>query len=177
MSDNAIVTVFHDRIYERLLQEMNSKDDLAIKLGDGLDVKASILLLVITFLATQTAYFLDKHAAGLPHYLLVAAGVLLGCATIAAFVELWPRTYVLPLPEKSGIDRAAELRDFYSQHEGVEADVMVAEFTKNEMGWAQSRISTNQGINHVKARWLEWSFYLTAVAMIFNIATLLMRLF
>ena len=177
MAANAQVTIFHEKAYERLLKEMNSKDDLAVRLGDTLDVKASILLAAITLLATQTAYFLDKGTPRLPHYLLIGAAVLLGSATLSAFTELWPRTYLMPVPESSGISRAAELHDFYSQHEGVEAGVMLAEFTKNEMGWARERITKNQGINRIKSKCLELSFYFTAVAMLLNIATLFMRLF
>ncbi len=101
----------------------------------------------------------------------------MACATIFAFVELWPREYHFPLPEKSGIERVAELHHFYSQHENVEASVMVSEFTKDEMGWAQFRISKNEAINETKSLCLRLSFYLTAVAMTLNIATLFMRLF
>jgi hypothetical protein len=177
MSANAQVNIFHEKAYERLLEEINSKDDLAVRLGDTLDVKASILLAAITLLATQTAYFLDKGILGLPHYLLIGAAGLLGLATLAAFAELWPREYQLPVPESSGIDRAAELRDFYSQHEGVESSVMLSEFTKNQIGWAQFRILKNEGINESKSLCLQFSFYLIALAMSFNFATLFMRLF
>ena len=48
---------------ERLLEEINAKEDLSLRLGDALDVKASIGLAVVLFLGTQTAYFLEK---GLP---------------------------------------------------------------------------------------------------------------
>jgi hypothetical protein len=177
MATNSQVTIFHQMAYERLLGEIYSKDDLAVRLGDTLDVKASILLAAITLLATQTAYFLDKQAPGLAHYLLVGAVLLLGFATIAAFAELWPRTYLMPVPESSGINRATELHGFYSQHDDVDARTMIAEFTKDEMGWAQTRISTNQAINRNKSKFLEFSFYFTAIAMLFNIATLFMRLF
>jgi hypothetical protein len=177
MSSNDNVMDFQDMAYQRLLEEMNEKDDLTLRLGDTLDIKASILLAAITLLATQTAYFLDKRQTGVANYLLIGSVILLCCGTIAAFWELWPRTYLLPVPEKSGIDRAAELRGFYSQHEGVEAGTMFAEFTKDEIGWAQFRISTNQNINKFKSKCLEWSFYLTGAAMVLNIATLLMRLF
>jgi hypothetical protein len=177
MASNVNVTAFQDRAYERLLQQLEGKDDLTLRLGDTLDIKASILLAAIILLATQTAYFLDKHQTGVAHYMLIGSVILLCGGTIAAFWELWPRTYMLPIPEKSGIDRATELRGFYSQHEGVEADTMIAEFTKDEMGWARSRISTNQQINHFKSKCLEWSFYLTGVAMALNIATIIMRLF
>jgi len=177
MAVNEQVAMFYDTAYEHLLEEMNQKDDLAIKLGDTLDMKASILLAAITLLATQTVYFFDRGASGLPHYLLIGAAALLSLATISAFVELWPRTYMMPVPESSGIDRAAELRDFYSQCEDVDHRAMLAEFTKNRMGWAQSRITANQRINRIKSKFLEWSFYLAATAMLLNIATLFMRLF
>jgi len=177
MPENAEVIKFHEAAYERVLEGMFAKDDLSIKLGDTLDVKASVLLAAITLIATQTAYFLDKGVAGLSHYLLIGAGVLLVGAMAFAFIELWPRKYTLPRPEKSSIDRVAELRDFYAQHENVESSLMLAEFTKDEIGWAQTRISENQAVNRTKSKSLEWSFYLTALAMIFNIATLLMRLF
>ncbi len=177
MSADTQVLLFHERAYERLLAEIGSKDDLAVRLGDTLDVKASILLVVITFLATQTAYFLDKHATGTPHYLLEGAGIILALATIAAFVELWPRTYMMPVPESSGVDRAAELRDFYSQHADVDVSTMLGEFTKDQIGWARTRIATNQGINRQKSTYLSLSFYFIAVGMVLNSIVLFMRLF
>jgi len=177
MSVNAQVTIFQERAYERLLEEMNQKDDAAIKLGDTLDVKASILMAAIALLATQTAYFLDKQTPGLAHFLLIGAGISLAFATIFSFVELWPREYHFPVPERSGIDRVAELHQFYSQHQIVDASVMVSEFTKDEMGWAQFRISKNEAINETKSLCLQLSFYLTAAGMTLNIATLFMRLF
>ena len=61
MSESSQVASFHGTVCERLLIEINAKDDLATKLGDALDVKASILLVVIVFLATQTAYFLENR--------------------------------------------------------------------------------------------------------------------
>ncbi len=64
MSESSQVASFHGTVCERLLIEINAKDDLATKLGDALDVKASILLVVIVFLATQTAYFLEKQTQG-----------------------------------------------------------------------------------------------------------------
>jgi len=177
MATHVQVTQFQDEAYKHILAEMNSKDDLTFRVGDTLDMKASILLAAITLLATQVFYFLDKRQAGLAYYLLLVSAVLLAGATVAAFLELRPRKYIIPIPEKSGIDRAAELKRFYSQHEGVEVETMMAEFTKDQMGWAQSRISTNMDINKTKADWLERSFYLTACAMILNIIALFMRLF
>lgn len=48
-------------IQDRLLAELSAKDDLAFKLGDTLDVKASIVMVVIAFLGTQTAYLQGRR--------------------------------------------------------------------------------------------------------------------
>lgn len=96
---------------------------------------------------------------------------------IPAFGELWPRDYLLPFPENSGLDRVGELGEFYSQRHNVEANEMLAEFTKDEIGWVQTRISTNQAINRTKSRFLEWSFYLTGIGVVFNVAVLFKHLF
>lgn len=86
-----------DSINDRLLAELNSKDDLAFKLGETLDVKASIGLVVITFLGTQTAYLLDKHVTGVFHALQDVLVIFLVIATIMSIVELWPRDYIMML--------------------------------------------------------------------------------
>lgn len=161
-----------DGMNERLLEELSSKDDLAIRLGDTLDVKASIGLVVITFLATQTAYFLDKHISGAAHIMQVGSVVCLSVALFFALVELWPRTYMLPLPESSGIERAEQLRKHYAQYENVPDFVVIEQLTKDESAWAKVRIAVNQKKNHSKSIWLSISFYFTTVAMILNILTL-----
>lgn len=70
-------------VNEKLLAELNAKDDLAQRLGDTLDVKASMGMVVITFLGTQTAYFLDKHVVGIAHKLQAVSVCFLVLATIA----------------------------------------------------------------------------------------------
>lgn len=159
-------------VNERLLDELNAKDDLAIKLGDTLDVKASIGLVVITFLATQTAYFLDKHISGAAHNMQVGSVVCLSVALFFALVELWPRTYMLPLPESSAVSRAEELRKHYAQYADAPAAAISEHLTKDEIEWAKTRIIANQKKNHQKSRWLSISFYFTAGALILNILTL-----
>jgi hypothetical protein len=46
-----------------MLEFMKSQDDLEYSLGDTLDVKTSIVLVAITFLAAQSAVLLSKNAA------------------------------------------------------------------------------------------------------------------
>ena len=188
-------------VNDRLLTELSAKDDLAFKLGDTLDVKASIGLVVITFLGTQTAYLLDKHVTGLAHILQAGSVVALVVATIASIVELWPRNYLMIEPEVNTASRIIELQDHYSQYseEGdatclqpgseatnlaaasslaaantgaIEANVL-EQLTVNEIAWTLDRISTNQTNNGAKVKWLDWAYKATAASLILNLITLI----
>src|SRR3989442_83906 len=95
-------------VIETLKEEISAKEDLALRLSDALDVKASIGLAVILFLATQTAYFLEK---GLPRLGVAMQVVSITCivlAAIFALLELWPRMYILPDPESDYVQNRIE---------------------------------------------------------------------
>jgi hypothetical protein len=142
-------------------------------------VKASIGLVVITFLGTQTAYLLDKHVTGLAHILQAGSLVALVVATVASIAELWLRTYVMIEPEANTASRIIELRNYYSQpHRAgeqnggeVEANVM-EQLTQDEIEWTLARIAANQAQNRAKVKRLDWAFQATAVSLILNAITL-----
>lgn len=158
-------------VNDRLLEELSAKDDLAFKLGDTLDMKASIGLVVITFLGTQTAYLLDKHVTGLSHILQAGSVVALVIATIASIVELWLRRYLMIEPEANTASRIVELQNYYSPLGGdVEANVL-EQLTKEQIEWTLARITTNKAQNRAKGRWLDWAFKATAVSMLLNLIT------
>lgn len=158
-------------IGEMLLGEMNAKEDLALRLGDAMDVKASIGLAVILFLATQTAYFLDK---GLPRLGIVMQLFSIVCVVLAAIfslLELWPRTYILPEPESDYIPkRLEELKQHYSPYPDAESNVTEA-FVNDEIQWAKNRITDSQRKNRIKSYRLEVSFWCTGAAVILNLLT------
>lgn len=157
---------------DRLLAELTVKDDLSFKLGDTLDVKASIGMVVITFLGTQTAYLLDKHVTGISHVIQACSVIALVVATIASLIELWPRTYLMIEPEKNTTSRIAELEHYFSQHVDSEKDAVMDELTKDEIAWAKERISANQKKNETKEACLTWAYKATAVAFSLNAVTL-----
>ena len=161
-------------VNERFLSELNAKDDLALKLGDTLDVKASIGLVVVTFLGTQTAYLLDKHVGGICHWLQSISVAFLVAATIACIVELWPRQYILIEPEGNVKDRISQLRAHYSQFPDADDSHILAQLTDDEIAWTTIRIAKNQGWNKRKSRWLEWSFYATAGSFVLNLVTIVL---
>jgi hypothetical protein len=93
-------------IGEMLLGEVNAKEDLALRLGDAMDVKASISLALILFLATQSAYFLDKRLPRIGVAMQLFSILCIVLAAIFALLELWPLTYILPEPESDYIPKA-----------------------------------------------------------------------
>src|SRR5712691_6291973 len=111
-------------IVETLLEEVNAKEDLAVRLGDTLDTKASIGLAIIIFLATQSAYFLDKGLMRFPGTMQIFSIICSVVAGILALAELWPREYILPQPESDYIQqRIDELTTHYSPYPDVEVNV------------------------------------------------------
>jgi hypothetical protein len=70
--------------YDAMIMELvKGQDDRELALGDTFDIKTSIALVIITFLATQTANFLKMPLSPCWHLVqilsvvsLVAAGVL-----------------------------------------------------------------------------------------------------
>lgn len=161
-----------DGINERLLAELEAKDDLLFKLGDTFDVKASILLIVITFAGTQTAYFFNRHLAVFPHFVQYLSVFFLVLATVAAIVELWPRTYHMVAPEVNSASRIEELKAHYADYPECSPEI-VSELIRNEIEWANFRIAANKKMNATKSLWLNLAFYPAVAAVALNILTLL----
>ena len=162
---------------ELRLGELNAREDLSLRLGDAMDVKASISLAVILFLSAQTAYFFDK---GLPRYGVYIQIVSIVCVVLAALLallELWPTTYGLPAPESPRIsERLAELTKHYSPYPDVEKRVVEA-IVQDETVWAIERIKDNDKNIDRKAVMLAGSFWFTCVALLLNLATVFPYLF
>jgi hypothetical protein len=158
------------------LSEINAKEDLTLRLGDALDVKASICLAIILFLATQSAYFFDKGLSSCEFWIQVVSIICIIAGAICAIVELWPREYTLPHPESDIVSsRIDELTRHYSAYPNAAAAVEDA-LIADEIGWAKSRIAETQKKNWTKSNFLNWSFWLTAGAVVLNLLTLLIRI-
>ena len=161
-------------IAEIRLGEINAKEDLSLRLGDALDVKASVGLVVLLFLATQSAYFFDKGLSVYGWWMQVASVGSTSVAVLLAIFALWPRTYTLPEPESDIVTkRIEELRHFYASDpaEYIEPNVTAA-LMDDEMKWAKERIAANQKRNWRKSDGVNWSFWLTVPAIALNLGTL-----
>jgi hypothetical protein len=156
---------------EILLTELKSKEDLVIRLGDAIDAKINIGLVLVVFLATQTAYFLEKSMPG--RSLQIIAVYMLALAAVCALIGLWPRKFLLPYPESNLSDRIKELAEHYESYPDAEENV-TREITKNDIQWTLTRISDNQKKNTSKGQWLSFSFWLTASALLLNLACVIL---
>lgn len=160
---------------ERLLAEINAKEDLSLRLGDALDVKASIGLALILFLATQTAYFLDKSLPKIGSWMQYGSIVCVVIAASFALRGLWPRNYTLPepefIPERIG-QLNQHFQTFSQDYPDVVGNVEKA-LLNDEIAWATKRIADNQKKNWIKSNSLNRSFWFTVPAIVLNIGTLL----
>jgi hypothetical protein len=157
------------------LEEINAKEDLSLRLGDALDVKASIGLALLLFLATQSAYFFDKGLAYWGHCIQIASILCISAAIVLAICELWPRQFILPEPESPVINRRIQqlrqhFKNFPMEHPDVEASVKNA-LIEDELRWTIERIADNQKKNKTKSDYLNWSFWLTIPAIAMNLLT------
>lgn len=161
---------------ESLTKRLDMKDDQLFKLGDTMDVKASIALVIITFLATQTASFIsDGGVLAWPwdRRLQLIAAVFLAVAGALAFVELWPRDYEIE-PAESWDAWIGQLRRYYKDDPNAEQKVEAAVLEAQRLR-TKERIASNSKTNEQKAELLAWSFRFTGAALALNLATLIVR--
>ena len=107
------------------LHQLMDKDRLLFNLSDTLDMKASVSLILITFLATQTAeLFRIEQLPVLLHWLQFLSALGLFAATISAIVVLWSRKWSVEKSEKFPEWRAKLQEHFRDQDD---ADQKVAD--------------------------------------------------
>ena len=145
------------------VERLYAKDEMELNLGNTLDVKASLVLVLITFLAAQTEDLLSKGELSHPGRVLqMIAAISLGMALLTAVWGLWIREYAVELPEdlSAWIER---LREFYQDELNAELEI-----ERSILGWqigrTTERIQINGGLNAQRTSLASWSFRLTAAA-------------
>jgi hypothetical protein len=152
-----------------VLENIQYQDDLEFKLGDTLDVKTSIALVLVVFLATQSASFLALAMPRHWHNFQIASVGLLVIAGFLAIVALWPRKYKLRLKSSEFLGWVKEVDEFY----GGDKASAVKFIQSKQIEKVEKRFSINSLINERKSNAMTASFYFTMGAFILNIATLL----
>jgi len=154
-----------------IIERLNAKDELTYQRGDALDVKVSIVLLVVTFLAGQS---IDLFAKGnltcLGKAAQIVAAVSLALAGILVWGQLWPREYEVEAAEKLPEWRA-QLEEFYRGDPDASAKVLTV-LTKGIMDRTTERIHANDAMNRARSSLLFWSVVLTTLSLGINLLTL-----
>ncbi|MHB1794647.1 MAG: hypothetical protein ACYCPO_06735 [Acidobacteriaceae bacterium] len=158
-----------EELNQIILEHLQSQDDLEFELGDTFDIKTSIALVIIIFLATQSGGFLSSKMPLHWHNIQIAS---VACVVIAGFLAmfaLWPRNYKLKLEPKGFLGWVKEVKEFYGDDKAA-----VVEFLRStQIEKIQKRFARNSSINARKSRFMELAFYFTMAALVLNIATLL----
>jgi len=158
--------------HSEILERLQAKDALLFGLSDTLDVKASLALVMITFLATQTGAWLSMD--GLPiwfHSAQVLAAFVLAAAGIVALVSLWPRNHALE-PAEAFEAWVQELRAFYRDAPHPE-EAVAQEFRRGRILRLTERIEAHEQLDREKSRLVGLAYVLTGVAVILNLGTVM----
>lgn len=159
---------------QTIAEHLKSQDDLEFGLGDTLDIKTSIALVIIIFLATQSAGFLASSMPLHWHNVQIISVVCVIISGILAVWELIPRTYIAGMGPSEFIGWVEQLRTFYSKQGDSNPETKIVETIRNkEIEKIKARFATNRAINATKSKAVEWSFYFMMTALAVNLVTLL----
>jgi hypothetical protein len=161
--------------YEQMISEhLKDQDEREFALGDTLDIKTSIALVIITFLATQSAEFLKGALSPRWHTVQKISVVCIVIAGMLALLELIPRGYKLRMSPHKFLEWINQTREFYRTEGATDPDASTAErISAVETKKLTDRFTVNSAINETKAFLMAWAFYFTVAAVGLNLATLL----
>ena len=157
-----------EKIFER------DRDEFAF--GDTLDVKTGLILVILIFLAGQSAEYL-RSSVTLPErclqYLSVASLIVGG---VYAVLELWPRKFLKEAKPQEYDNRLELLTAYYADEPDTETFALTMAF-EERVEAAHKRISENSANNRKKFKLLNKSFYFVIFSLAANLTTLVMHLF
>ncbi|HXT69558.1 MAG TPA: hypothetical protein VN700_07375 [Vicinamibacterales bacterium] len=143
------------------LDRLLANDEAAYGLGDTIDTKAGLALVVVVFLAEQTGSFLMARSS-LTHDGLVAqwgAAFALALAGTCCIAAMWPRDFAA----EDATDWDEWMQRLRHNHPGDDAAVSRA-FFEGRVKSVKERIRDNRAICREKANLTHAAFWLSAVA-------------
>jgi hypothetical protein len=140
-------------------------DELFFQLSDVLDVKASIILVVISFLGAISGQVLVLH--DLPFLIrsvqMVAVLALAG-GVFATVRSLWPRIFDAPPDTAEWISYLQELENHYEGEDNA-SELVAKDFMQAIARRRQERIAKNRALTTAKSNLNDWAFRGTVVAV------------
>lgn len=160
-----------DPVEQAYLARLEERDSVVFGLSDTHDMKASIALVVIVFLADQSGDLLSGGT--LSHALYgtqVVSCALLFLAGAFSLVAMWPRTH-----HCENVDEWREWIDRLRTNHPDDDDGVLRAFQAGRVQNLLRRIGANNRVCSLKSRLVIWSFAVSTLALATNLVTLLVR--
>src|ERR1700722_4214172 len=105
-----VVSVMNKEVQNEINEQEKRLDEVFFQLGDVLDVKASVVLVVISFLGAISGQILTLSDLPLLIKVVQFVGVAgLATAVVLTVVSLWPRVFDLPKDREEWVAYAKEV--------------------------------------------------------------------
>jgi hypothetical protein len=143
---------------------------------DTLDVKTSIVVAIIVFLASQSDRFLRANAGRLVLDLQYISVVSLILSGIAAIVALWPRNYENEASPSEYSGWFDDLTAFYANTENPEAAIL-DQINEGRAMRAAERAEKLIVLNKTKSTLMFVAFVGVGLSLAINLLTLAIHLF
>jgi hypothetical protein len=154
---------------EFLGERTRERDRFELELSDAFDVKASIVLLILTFLGTiSTTILTTESLTRIPKLAQIPVIAFIVISVIFCVAGLWPKDYLLD-----------DLPETYSKWlagvEGSESDRLES-ITRLSLDLANRRIAHNHALNKAKTRSLNSAFWSMLAALFAMLVALFVEL-
>lgn len=148
-----------EKIQNAIADDARRLDEIFFQLGDVLDVKASIILVVITFLGALSGQVLVLKDLPLTIKLMQVIAVLLLTASLSVTIcSLWPREFDAPPKPEEWLDYLEQLTKHFEDEQTDSSDLILEEFEKAKARRTLERIAKNRGITNTKSDFNTWAF-------------------
>jgi hypothetical protein len=162
-----------EKLVDFLWEEVTRLDEAIVDLGDALDVKASIVLVLATLLGAISGPILALH--DLPAWVKVAQAIAvaaLGFTVICALAALWPSQFALPSHVEAWEGYITESAADHKEDPDGLAQIKT-ELRESRVRVVKRRIADNQRITKRKGLFNKFAFYTSAVAILMDVATMM----
>jgi hypothetical protein len=157
-------------IKARIAEEIRRVDEAYWSLVDVLDVKASVVLVAITFLGALSGQILSIDDLPLFIKVLQILAILMLCVAGVLILRcLWLREVLLPPNPDELITWVKDLKAYQDKEGGA----LLPEFEKHEEEAGLERIKENKSATLVKTSLLKWSFRVLTLGVALEFGSLL----
>jgi hypothetical protein len=151
-------------IKDAIAEHEKRLDELFFQLGDVLDVKASIILVVISFLGAISGQLLVLH--DLPYLIRgiqIVAVLALAGGVFATVRSLWPRVFDAPPDTAEWMEYLQQLEKYFAGKDDA-SELVANDFLQAIAQRRQERIARNRALTTTKSNLNAWAFRATVVA-------------